>query len=206
MKNFILFSTSYSWFSLYIFNHQNLSLNFIYIEFTNRESSWEILSPLSPFQFPAHYVIQDGPETDRIPSQVVWNIPPLPHHLLPSTVFPSDREFFYPPSLLSLSFFTWFFFHFPACTASQFKCRNEQCVDSSARCNGVNDCSDHSDELNCREYQKILSLSIIDLLLAITIILDNYFLDPFNSLGLVKFGIWCLAIDLLGCYVIDMSA
>ena len=70
----------------------------------------------------------------------------------------------------------------------------------------MNDCSDHSDELNCREYQKILSLSIIDLLLAITIILDNYFLDPFNSLGLVKFGIWCLAIDLLGCYVIDMSA
>ncbi|XP_061934457.1 basement membrane-specific heparan sulfate proteoglycan core protein isoform X42 [Apis cerana] len=36
-----------------------------------------------------------------------------------------------------------------ACTASQFKCRNEQCVDSSARCNGVNDCFDHSDELNC---------------------------------------------------------
>lgn len=109
MKNFILFSTSYSWFSLYIFNHQNLSLNFIYIEFTNRESSWEILSPLSPFQFPAHYVIQDGAETDRIPSQVVWNIPPLPHHLLPSTVFPSDREFFYPPSLLSLFLHVIFF-------------------------------------------------------------------------------------------------
>ncbi|XP_076481721.1 terribly reduced optic lobes isoform X18 [Bombus vancouverensis nearcticus] len=36
-----------------------------------------------------------------------------------------------------------------ACTASQFKCGNGQCIDSNDRCNNVEDCLDRSDELNC---------------------------------------------------------
>lgn len=124
-------------------------------EFT-QESSWEILSSL---QFPAHYVIQDGAEIDRISNHSLKYSSP-PYHLFPSI----RSEIFLSLLFFSLSLFFFhviFFFHFLACTASQFKCRNEQCVDSSARCNGVNDCFDHSDELNCREYQKILFLSII---------------------------------------------
>ncbi|XP_026667400.1 basement membrane-specific heparan sulfate proteoglycan core protein-like [Ceratina calcarata] len=36
-----------------------------------------------------------------------------------------------------------------ACTASQFKCRNGQCIDSSAHCDGREDCVDGTDEHNC---------------------------------------------------------
>lgn len=85
---------------LSIFNHKNLSLNFIYIvrEFT-QESSWEILSPL---QFPAHYVIQDGAEMDRISNHSSKYSSP-PYHL-----FPSIRSEIF----LSLLFFSLSLFFF----------------------------------------------------------------------------------------------
>lgn len=104
LKNFIFY---YFFFLLLIldflsiFNHKNLSSNFIYIvrEFT-QESSWKILSPL---QFPAHYVIQDGAEMDRISNHSSKYSSP-PYHL-----FPSIRSEIF----LSLLFFSLslFFFH-----------------------------------------------------------------------------------------------
>ncbi|KAG7212473.1 hypothetical protein KM043_012786 [Ampulex compressa] len=36
-----------------------------------------------------------------------------------------------------------------ACTPTQFKCRNGECIESSGHCNGVPDCHDGSDELSC---------------------------------------------------------
>ena len=36
------------------------------------------------------------------------------------------------------------------CPAGFFPCHNNRCVSSSLQCDGVNDCRDHSDELNCR--------------------------------------------------------
>lgn len=35
------------------------------------------------------------------------------------------------------------------CTSAQFTCANGRCVPISARCNGVNECGDNSDEQNC---------------------------------------------------------
>ncbi|KAK2578017.1 hypothetical protein KPH14_008439 [Odynerus spinipes] len=36
-----------------------------------------------------------------------------------------------------------------ACTSSQFKCRNGECIDKSKHCDGVSDCRDKSDEYGC---------------------------------------------------------
>ena len=33
----------------------------------------------------------------------------------------------------------------------RFLCSNGRCVDSARVCDGVEECGDHSDELNCRE-------------------------------------------------------
>lgn len=61
--------------------------------------------------------------------------------------------FVYEYFLHALFFYKTFSFSvFAACTASQFKCGNGQCIDSGGRCNNVEDCLDRSDELNCREY------------------------------------------------------
>ncbi|XP_065058069.1 suppressor of tumorigenicity 14 protein homolog [Rhopilema esculentum] len=37
------------------------------------------------------------------------------------------------------------------CTETDFKCRNDVCIQQEVRCNQVDDCGDHSDELACAE-------------------------------------------------------
>ena len=36
-----------------------------------------------------------------------------------------------------------------ACTTEEYQCHDFGCVDKSQLCNGVRDCTDGSDELNC---------------------------------------------------------
>ena len=46
-----------------------------------------------------------------------------------------------------------------ACTSSQFKCKNRNCIDEALqRCNGVDDCGDNSDEVEyyCSKNKKNL--------------------------------------------------
>ena len=35
------------------------------------------------------------------------------------------------------------------CSSEEFTCNNGKCVDSSQKCNNVNDCRDNSDERDC---------------------------------------------------------
>lgn len=35
------------------------------------------------------------------------------------------------------------------CTPDQFQCKNSHCIPSSQSCDGINQCEDNSDELNC---------------------------------------------------------
>lgn len=37
------------------------------------------------------------------------------------------------------------------CSSREFTCDNQQCVDARAKCDGRYDCSDYSDEANCRK-------------------------------------------------------
>lgn len=42
-----------------------------------------------------------------------------------------------------------FFFQIARCRADEFECASGSCVSKNARCDGRNDCVDHSDEYNC---------------------------------------------------------
>ena len=35
------------------------------------------------------------------------------------------------------------------CEVDKFQCSNKKCIESSRACNGVDDCGDSSDELDC---------------------------------------------------------
>lgn len=39
----------------------------------------------------------------------------------------------------------------PSCPEGLFACSNGQCVRTDAKCNGVADCSDGSDEVDCKD-------------------------------------------------------
>lgn len=87
-----------------------------------------------------------------------------PHHIFP-TFSIRVRIFF----TRSFFYMTFSFSVFAACTASQFKCGNGQCIDSDGRCNNVEDCLDRSDELNCREYIRRIFFS------SVSSCMENYF-------------------------------
>lgn len=41
------------------------------------------------------------------------------------------------------------------CLANEFQCRSGECIDSRRKCDRSRDCSDNSDEENCRERKKL---------------------------------------------------
>lgn len=43
----------------------------------------------------------------------------------------------------------------------QFQCTNKQCIHPSQICNGISDCKDNSDEVDCENVTKILNLIFI---------------------------------------------
>lgn len=47
----------------------------------------------------------------------------------------------------------------PTCPEGLFACNNGQCVRSDAKCNGVNDCADESDEADCKGIETSLLIS-----------------------------------------------
>lgn len=87
--------------------------------------------------------------------------------------------------LHALFFYMIFSFSvFAACTASQFKCGNGQCIDSDDRCNNVEDCLDRSDELNCREYIRRIFFS------SVSSCMENHFPRCFlRSVGCLSINI-----------------
>ena len=42
---------------------------------------------------------------------------------------------------------------YPGCYGSQWRCQNQQCIDGSYLCDGLANCYDESDELDCGESQ-----------------------------------------------------
>lgn len=43
------------------------------------------------------------------------------------------------------------------CEENQFQCRNERCIPSVWKCDEDDDCSDNSDEADCREYRSVFA-------------------------------------------------
>jgi len=51
------------------------------------------------------------------------------------------------------------------CETNEFRCSNGQCIDASARCDGVIDC--HDDEIGCGESQFLTVVKIIKVTMTI---------------------------------------
>lgn len=172
LKNFLYFFFFYFLFSIFsLFLTKNLSLNFIYIvgEFT-QESSWEILSPL---QFPAHYVIQDGAEMDRISNHSLKYSSP-PYHLFPSI----RSEIFLSLLFFSLSLFFFHVIFFPLSSLHRVAIQmQERAVRWQQR-------TVQWRERLFRPFRRVklpwVSENFIPFYYSGIIILDNYFLNPFH--------------------------
>jgi len=51
------------------------------------------------------------------------------------------------------------------CSEDQFKCQNEECVNLAQKCDGKQDCTDNSDEVNCIESNVMFQIAFIIYLL-----------------------------------------
>ena len=66
----------------------------------------------------------------------------------------------------------------PTCTSQQFTCNNGYCVALEDKCNGLNNCEDHSDEADCvGEYSHLWGLK------ARLYHLEKWLVQPFNTLN-----------------------
>ena len=65
---------------------------------------------------------------------------------------------------------------FPECTFNQLKCNNGRCIDLKYKCNGITECGDGSDEIDCGvslslscvffSYSQVLNLDVYEWLIS----------------------------------------